>query len=130
MKTTKKKTSRSDELPIIQKTYDLIVWFVPILNRLPRSHKFMLGDRIIERLYRMLEELVLARYETDKLKRLEAIDPEIVLLRYQTRLLRKFELIDDGKYEYVSKMIEEIGRNLGGWMGQQRQLKQNEASLA
>lgn len=121
----KKKPSKTDELPIIQKTYDLIVWFVPILNRLPRSHKFMLGDKIIERLYRMLEQLILARYEQNKLPRLEAIDPEIVVLRYQTRLLRKFELIDDGRYEYASKMIDEIGRNLGGWMGQQKQLKQS-----
>jgi len=44
----KKKPSKTDELPIIQKTFDLIVWFVPILNRLPRSQKFMLGDKIIE----------------------------------------------------------------------------------
>jgi len=36
----------SKELPIIQRTYDLIRWYVPILNRLPRNHKFMLGDRI------------------------------------------------------------------------------------
>jgi formylglycine-generating enzyme required for sulfatase activity len=35
------------ELSIIQKTYDLIKWYVPILNRLPRNHKFMLGDRTI-----------------------------------------------------------------------------------
>ncbi|KPQ35334.1 MAG: hypothetical protein HLUCCO16_16790 [Phormidium sp. OSCR] len=35
------------ELPIIQKTYDLIQWYVPILNRLPKTHKFTLGDRII-----------------------------------------------------------------------------------
>ena len=34
-----------DELPIIQKTYDLIQWYVPLLNRLPRDHKFLLGDR-------------------------------------------------------------------------------------
>lgn len=129
MKTTKKKPSKSDELPIIQKTYDLIVWFVPILNRLPHSHKFMLGDKIIERLYRVLEQLVLARYEQNKLPRLGTIDPEIVLLRYQTRLLRKFELIDDGRYEYASKLIDEIGRNLGGWMGQQKQLKQGETSV-
>ncbi|GAA6617900.1 hypothetical protein [Scytonema sp. NUACC26] len=33
-----------EELPIIQKTYDLIKWYVPILNRLPKTHKFILGD--------------------------------------------------------------------------------------
>jgi hypothetical protein len=35
-----------EELPIIQKTYDLIKWYVPILNRLPKDHKFILGDRV------------------------------------------------------------------------------------
>ncbi len=33
------------ELPVIQKTYDFIQWYVPILNRLPRHHKFTLGAR-------------------------------------------------------------------------------------
>lgn len=34
------KNSAATELPVIQHTYDLILWFVPILNRLPRDHKF------------------------------------------------------------------------------------------
>jgi hypothetical protein len=29
------------ELPIIQKTYDLVKWYVPILNKLPREHKLV-----------------------------------------------------------------------------------------
>ena len=38
----------------------------------------MLGDKIIERLYRMLEQFILARYEQDKLHRLEATaSPEL-----------------------------------------------------
>jgi len=44
-----------NELPIIQKIYDLIKYYVPILNRLPRDHKFLLGDRIITGLYDLLE---------------------------------------------------------------------------
>ena len=43
-----------NELPIIQKTHDLIQWYVPILNRLPRDHKFLLGDRIVSGLYDLL----------------------------------------------------------------------------
>lgn len=46
------------ELPIIQKAYDLIKWYVPLLNRLPRDHKFMLGDRITSRRYELLERLI------------------------------------------------------------------------
>ena len=32
------------ELPIIQATYDLVKWYVAILNRLPRAHKYGLGE--------------------------------------------------------------------------------------
>jgi hypothetical protein len=62
------------ELPIIQKTYDLILWYVPHLNRLPRDHKFLLGNRLIEGLYELLEGLIQARYSTEKLARLESLN--------------------------------------------------------
>ncbi len=80
------------DLPIIQKTYDLIKWYVPILNRLPRSHKFMLGDRIICGLYDLLEGLIQARYSPEKLPQLEALNIHIDVLRHQTRLLLDFQL--------------------------------------
>jgi hypothetical protein len=34
------------ELSVIQRTYDCIKWYVPIIERLPKIHKFTLGDRI------------------------------------------------------------------------------------
>ena len=42
------------DLPIVQKTYDLVKWYVPILNKLPRDHRFLLGDRIITGLDELL----------------------------------------------------------------------------
>ena len=45
------------ELPIIQAMMDLIQWFVPLLNRLPRDHRFALGDRLVQGLYDLLEGL-------------------------------------------------------------------------
>jgi hypothetical protein len=35
----------TNELKIIQRLYDLIKWYVPILNRLPKDHKFILDDK-------------------------------------------------------------------------------------
>ena len=55
-----------NDLSIIQKTYDLIRWYVPILNRLPRDHKFMLGDRLIANLYELHEGLMRARYTRER----------------------------------------------------------------
>lgn len=109
------------DLPIIQKTYDLIKWYVPILNRLPRDHKFLLGDRMITELYQLLENLITARYEQEKLLRLEALNSKLDILRHQTRLLLDFGLIADQRYEYAGQLLNGIGTDLGGWIKQQRQ---------
>jgi hypothetical protein len=109
------------ELPIVQKTYDLVKWYVPVLNKLPREHKFLLGDRIIIGLYDLLEGLILARYSSDKLPQLKILNGRLDLLRHQTRLLFEFELISSQRYKYVSQLLNGIGQDLGGWMRQQSQ---------
>jgi hypothetical protein len=107
------------ELPIIQKTYDLIKWYVPILNRLPRDHRFLLGDRIITGLYELLEGLIVARYAKTKRAQLEALNSRLDILRHQTRLLLDFELIAIARYEHAGKQLNGIGTDLGGWIRQQ-----------
>jgi 23S rRNA-intervening sequence protein len=110
-----------NELPIIQKTYDLIQWYVPILNRLPRDHRFNLGDRIIRELYTLLEDLITARYAAQKLTILKHLNTKLDILRYQTRLLLDFQLVSAQRYEHAGKQLHEIGTELGGWIKQQTQ---------
>ena len=109
-----------DELPIVQRTYDLVKWYVPILNRLPRNHKFMLGERIITELYELLEGLITARYASQKLTLLKQLNGKLDILRYQTRLLFDFELISLKRYEYIQEKLQGIGVELGGWIKQQQ----------
>ena len=108
------------ELHIIQKTYDLIKWYVPILNRLPRDHKFQLGSRMIGGLYELLEGLIVARYQRDKLLQLQGLNSKLDILRHQTRLLLDFNLLSHRRYQYVGKLMNEIGQDLGGWIKQQQ----------
>jgi hypothetical protein len=107
------------ELPIIQKTYDLIQWYIPILNRLPRNHRFSLGERLITGLYDLLEGLIQARYSKNKLPQLNVLNTKLDILRYQTRILLDFKLISSQRYEYVAKQINSIGMDLGSWIKQQ-----------
>jgi hypothetical protein len=111
------------DLPIIQKAYDLVKWYIPILNRLPRDHRFTLGERMINGLYDFLEGLMSARYITHKLPLLEQLNHRLDLLRHQTRLLLDFDLINTDRYEYIIKLLHEVGSELGGWIKQQRQRK-------
>jgi hypothetical protein len=108
------------ELSVIQKTYDLICWYVPILNRMPRSHKFTLGDRMINGMYDLLDGLITARYAKDRIGLLEPLNTKLDILRYQTRLLLQFTIIDAHRYKYASNLLNDVGTELGGWIKQQK----------
>ena len=110
-------------LAITQKTYDMIQWYVPILNRLPRSHKHLLGDRMIAGLYDLLEGLLEAQFAHEKLSLLTPLNLRLDVLRMQTKMLLDFALIDAKRYEYASQRLNEIGYALGSWIKQQRSFK-------
>ena len=63
------------ELPVIQRVYDLILWYVPRLSKLSRDFKFIMGDRIQETLLRLLEGLILARSSRERLPLLGPLNP-------------------------------------------------------
>jgi len=114
-------TASRGELPIIQATMDLIQWFVPLLNRLPRDHRFALGDRLVQGLYDLLEGLVTARSNRAKLPLLEPLPSRLDLLRLQTPLLQASHLIAVGRSEHASRLLDGVGPQHSGWLGQQRQ---------
>ncbi|MGB2926087.1 MAG: diversity-generating retroelement protein Avd, partial [Limnothrix sp.] len=113
-----------NELSIIQKTYDLLKWYIPILNRLPKDFRFSLGSRMSNTLYGLLENLLRARFSRNKIELLEALSGEMNILVYQTRLLHDFELISTQRYEFASAQLVELGDELGGWLKQQVRQKQ------
>ena len=51
----------TEELTVITKTYDLILWSCNHTSRFPRNHLFVLGERIERNLYDLLETLLEAK---------------------------------------------------------------------
>jgi hypothetical protein len=49
---------------------------------------------------------------------LEPLPARLDLLQIQTRLLQDFHLIDVGRYEHASRLLDGVGRQLTGWLGQ------------
>jgi hypothetical protein len=45
---------KSEELVVITKTYDLILWSCNHTSRFPRQHRFVLGERLERNLYDLL----------------------------------------------------------------------------
>ena len=51
---------KAEELVVITKTYDLILWSCNHTSRFPRQHRFVLGERLERSLYDLLELLIQA----------------------------------------------------------------------
>ena len=49
---------KQDELVIITKTDDLILWSCNHTSQFPRQHRFVLGERLERTLYDLLETLI------------------------------------------------------------------------
>ena len=57
---------KNEELIVITKTYDLIVWTVNHTSRFPRNHRHVLGERIEQQLYDVLELLIEAKFSRQR----------------------------------------------------------------
>lgn len=55
-----------EELTVITKTYELILWSCNHTARFPRNHRFVLGERIERNLYDLLETLIQAIYSRER----------------------------------------------------------------
>ena len=103
------------ELNVITITYDLTLWYINHTVRFPRIHRFVLGQRIENTLYDLIEMLIEAKYSKGKAPLLRRANVVLQLLRYQTRLAKDVRCIVIKSYEYASGAIVEIGKQIGAW---------------
>lgn len=106
----------AEELVVITKTYDLILWSCQHTSRFPRSHRFVLGERIERRLYDLLELLISAKYTRERQELLQRANLALEVLRFQMRLARDLQCLKTTSYGFGTKAIDEIGRLVGGWI--------------
>ena len=101
---------KDQELIVITKTYELILWSCNHTSRFPRNHRFVLGERIERNLYGLLETVIRAKYTKNRQRLLENANLALEVLRFQMRLAKI------NSYSFASKAIDEIGRLIGGWL--------------
>ncbi len=110
------------ESPIFAKLYDLLRWLLPATTKYSREYRFSLALPTQENVFLLQRHLVTAakaQRSQDIVGHLRQADVELTLLRYKVRLARDLKLLRPGSYEHASRLIDEIGRLLGGWMKKQ-----------
>lgn len=108
--------AKREELSLITKVYDFILWSCQHTSRFPRNHRFVLGERIERQVYELLETLIKAKYSKERSALLETANLQLEILRFQMRLAKDLQCLKIGSYEFASQAIDEIGRMIGGWV--------------
>ena len=107
---------KDQELIVITKTYDLILWSCNHTSKFPRNHRFVLGERIERNHYNLLETLIAAKYTKHRQRLLEDANLSLEVLRFQMRLAKDLQCLKVESYAFAAKSIDEIGRLVGGWL--------------
>lgn len=110
----------ADTPQIITKLYDLLLYLIPQVSKFPRSQRYLLGERLESTSLDVLELLVEASYSREKSDLLRRANVKLEKARYYVRLCKDLKLIDYQRYQVFSKMINEVGVQLGGWIKQQK----------
>ena len=99
--------------------YDLSIWVMKATNRYPKNWRVTLGDRLDRLMLDMLLLAQQARLHKNKTQQLVQLSDQLESLRMLIRLSRDMGCLDLRRYEYAAKCMDEIGRQLGGWLKQQ-----------
>src|SRR6201988_293679 len=105
-----------EELVVITKAYDLILWSCHHTGKFPRNHRFVLGERIERNLYDLLELLIRSKYTRNRQEILRQANLLLEILRFQMRLAKDLQCLKVDSYGFAARAIDEIGNLVGGWL--------------
>ena len=103
------------ESPIFARCNDLTLWVLQATVRYPRHYRAALGKATQEAVLRLQRELVAAARRREKRQALQAADEALAEVRLLLRQGHALALLTIGQYEHVVRLVDEVGRLLGGW---------------
>ena len=105
------------EAPIYPATHDLLDWLVPHLESWPRPQRFLLVRQVMDSATGFYRLLLRARKVggRERAEALLAADTELETLKALLRLGQERRYMSLGQYGHVSRLLGDVGRQLGGW---------------
>jgi len=112
---TRSRPGSGSDAPVVGKTYDLLLWYVPVLAKFPRDLKYGLGDKLIEALVEAHGALAEAAYGRNRGASLTRAASLVDRARLLSRLAKDLRALDHRRYEFAAVRLVEIGKMIGGW---------------
>lgn len=111
-------SERRDPAAIALRMEDLALWAIQHAAKFPRTHKFTVGDRLVETCLDVTAALVEATYlprGNAKLQRLHHASRSLTRARVLIRIAQRLNLLSARQRHHFATESDELGRMLGGW---------------
>lgn len=108
----------AEEMIILTRTFDLLAWLLPKMERFPRPYRANVSQRLAGAALDFQEALFDAQSARGSARRARLGDADAALnkLRLYLRLAHRWQWLSSGQYRHVSLLVTEVGRLLGGWI--------------
>jgi hypothetical protein len=108
--------------PLFVRTYDFLLWLIPHIQKFPRVYRFTLSERVQRLAFDFQDSIVAAAkgQGRTRLEKLRLADIQLEQLRVWIRFARDNQLFTIGQYEHAARGVSEMGRLLGAWLKQVR----------
>ncbi len=103
------------ESPIFARCDELVLWVLRATVRYPRHYRAALGRTTQEAALLLQRQLIAAARRRDKRSALQTADEALHELRVLLRQGRTLGLLTPSQHEHAARLLDEIGRLLGGW---------------
>jgi hypothetical protein len=105
------------KLKICQKLYDFNSWMLLLVNRFPASHRFLLGSKIFQLGFELMELSAQANQVIGQEREVlqKQLASKMDSLRLAIRLAKDLRLISYKQYSQAADRTAEITRMLNSW---------------
>jgi len=111
-----KRKDQRPQSPLFVKTYEFLLWLIPLTLKFPKSQRFLLAERLGKMaldFYDLILDAVMEPGRQDE--RLDTADKLLTKVRLYIRLSYDLQCISLGQFEHAARRTDEIGRLIGGW---------------
>lgn len=102
--------------PVVYKTYQFVLWYIKKIEKLPRNHRFTLGEKVQNSSIELLVLLTETIYSRNKKEYLSRLNKELEKLRILSRLMGDLGLLSEDNSIYIFENINDIGTQIGAWL--------------
>jgi len=106
------------DTPILNKTYDLYKLLCRRRSRIPKSDRYTLWLECEKTVLSILKAIIDTTHQKGE-KRTEilySISNHVDLLKVLVRLAKENQSIDLAHYDEIQRLLQEIGKMIGGWI--------------